>query len=67
LYCTKGEEFMIDIATKITQDHHETLEWCSSIMSGNDHYVYRPHEGIVGMRNHYLHEVMHHRSHQLEY
>ena len=58
---------MTDLATKITSDHNETMAWCSNIMKDNDYYVYRPHDGILEMRNAYLHQVMHHRSHQLEY
>ena len=58
---------MTDLATKIVSDHHETLEWCSNIMSENEYCVYRPNDGLVAIRNAFLHSVMHHRSHQLEY
>ena len=56
-----------DLATKVVVDHHETFEWCEAISRDNEYSVYRPNDGLLQSRNHYLHEVMHHRSYQPEY
>ena len=57
----------MDLNTWLVQSNNETMEWCTNIMSDNEHYVYRPLQGIVECRNVALHQVMHHRSHQQEY
>ena len=60
-------EPMTDLATSIVSDHHETIAWCENITKGLEYGTYRPNEGLVAMRNAFLHSVMHHRSHQQEY
>ena len=56
-----------DLQTWFVQSNNETLEWCENIMKDNDHYQYRPHNGIVELRNVALHNVMHHRPYQPEF
>ena len=58
---------MTDLNTWFVQTNNETLEWCENIMTGNDHYVYRPMSEILQRRNVAYNQVMHHRSHQPEY
>ena len=57
----------MDLNTHFCQSHNETMAWCSDIMSGNDHYRYRPMTEMLQLRNTALHNVMHNRSHQQEY
>jgi len=58
---------MTDLNTWFVQSNNETMQWCEDIMKNNEHYKYRPMEEILSMRNAYLTQVMHYRSHQLEY
>ena len=55
-----------DFATKMVADNNETIAWCTNILSGCGLH-YRPMTDILSLRNAYMHDVMHYRSHQQEY
>ena len=53
--------------TKTVNDMTETLAFCEGLLSIADSYTYRPNSGLVAWRNTALHQLMHNRSHQMEY
>ena len=59
---------MKDINSYIVKNHHETLDFCSSIgQSTVEYFTYRPNNGLVASRNHYLHQMMNFKNHTPEY
>jgi len=59
---------MKNLAHTILSGHHETMAFCQRVNdTTHEYYTYRPNVDLVASRNHYLHQVMNHRSHQSEY
>ena len=58
---------MTDLNTYFVQSNNDTMDWCKSIMSDNDHYRYRPMNEVIACRNNSLTRVMHYRNYQQEY
>ncbi len=56
-----------DFSVQIVSSHNETMEWCSQINSKSDYYTYRANDKLLASRQAHLSNVMHHRSHQMEY